>query len=646
MVEDIHILLVEDNPADVRLIREMLLASASERMLLDSVITLADALAHIEQHHYDAILLDLSLPDSHGIDTLQSITAQASNTAVVVLTGMDDESVGIEAVQTGAQDYLPKDHVDSRLLIRSIRYAIERHVTEMALRRSQEEYRSLIDDVFNTSMVAVLILDREYRVVWCNQATEIYFGIRREQLLGRDKRQLIDSDLSCVFEDPNDYSTRLLRAYEEGSFSDRFECHVIAEGDRVDRWLEHWSQPIRDGIYTGGRIEQYTDITDRKLLQFAEQEQRKFAEALHDISTLLTSSLDLKTVLEHILANLDRVVAHDSAQITIIDGDYDQVVQHRSSGRSMPVDDIQKQRQQIDYEPYARMMYQTGRYVIVGDLQAAEPLQCAARAANVRAYMGAPIQLQDEVIGFINLLCEARDFFTDEHAQRLLAFAKLAAIAIQNARLFNQSRQLAALRERQRLARELHDSVSQTLFTCRTMSETALRRWERDPARARALMEDVNQMTTTALAEMRILLLELRPATLTEVTLKHLFEQYLQPIQERREFDLRLAIDDFPPLPPDVQIALYRITQEALNNIDKHSQASLVEIRACGDANHLVLEIQDDGRGFDVGTVTSSHMGLGIMRERAHEIGASIEISSEPDSGTQIRVNWQREQES
>ena len=646
MADDIHILLVEDNPADIRLIREMLLASSNERILLDSVVTLADALAHVEQRNYDAILLDLSLPDSHGLDTLHRITAQAFNTAIVVLTGMDDESVGIEAVQTGAQDYLPKDHVDSRLLTRSIRYAIERHCTEMALRRSQEEYRSLIDDVFNTSMVAVLILDREYRVVWCNQATEIYFGISREQLLGRDKRQLIDSDLKCVFEDPDDYSTRLLRAYAEGSFSDRFECHVIAQGDRVERWLEHWSQPIRDGIYTGGRIEQYTDITDRKLLQFAEQEQREFAEALHDISTLLTSSLDLKTVLEHILASLDRVVAHDSAQITIVDGDYDQVVQHRSSGRSNPVDEVQKKRQQIDYEPYARMMYQTGRYVIVGDLQAAEPLHSAAREANVRAYIGAPIQLQDEVIGFINLLSEAGDFFTDDHAQRLLAFAKLAAIAIQNARLFNQSRQLATLQERQRLARELHDSVSQTLFTCRTMSETAVRRWDRDPVRARALMQDVNQMTTTALAEMRILLLELRPASLTEVTLKYLFEQYLQPIQERREFDLKLAIEDFPPLPPDVQMALYRITQEVLNNIDKHSQASQVEVRAYGDPDQIVLEIHDDGRGFDVSKVTPTHMGLGIMRERAQEIGASITISSEPDSGTQIRVTWQREQES
>ncbi|MFW5709809.1 MAG: response regulator [Chloroflexota bacterium] len=646
MVEGIHVLLVEDNPADVRLIQEMLLASPNERIFLNSVSTLADALARVEQNTYDAILLDLSLPDSSGINTLQRIRVPAFNTAIVVLTGMSDESVGIEAVQLGAQDYLPKDHVDRRLLIRSIRYAIERHSIEVALRHSEEEYRSLIDDVFETSMVAVLILDRAYNVVWCNQASEIYFGIGRERLLGRNKRQLIDSDLKYIFEDPDDYSTRLLRAYQDRSFSDRFECHVIAKGDRMDRWLEHWSQPIRGGLYNGGRIEQYTDITDRKRLQVAEQEQRKFAEALHDISTLLTSSLDLKTVLEHIMLSLDRVVAHDSAQISIIDGDYDQVVQHRSSDRSNPGDDVQMERKQLDYEPYARMMYQTGRYVIVGDLQAVEPLHSAARAAKVRAYMGAPIQLQDEVIGFINLLSEACDFFTDDHAQRLLAFTRLAAIAIQNARMFNQTRQLVTLRERQRLARELHDSVSQSLFTCRTMSEAAVRRLDKDPAQARALMESVNQLTTTALAEMRILLLELRPSSLVEVSLKHLFEQYLQPIQERREFDLRLAVEDFPPLPPDIQIALYRITQEALNNIDKHSQATQVVVRASGDADHLVLEIHDDGRGFDVNKVTPAQMGLGIMRERAQAIGASIEIGSELYGGTQIRVTWQREQQS
>ena len=266
-----------------------------------------------------------------------------------------------------------------------------------------------------------------------------------------------------------------------------------------------------------------------------------------------------------------------------------------------------------------------------------------ASQANIHAYIGSPIELQDEIIGFFNLFSETQDFFDEEHAERLSAFAELAAIAIQNARLFAQSQELATLEERQRLARELHDSVSQSLFTCRTMAETALRRWDKDPAGTRELVEDIYQMSMSALGEMRILLLELRPANLTNVGLKQLFEQYLQPIQDRRQFEIDLAIDDFQPLPPEVQIALYRITQEALNNIDKHAQATKVHIRAQDHADCIVLDIFDNGGGFDVEAATGTSLGLNIMKERAEAIDAKLRIQSKISKGTRISVQWPKQ---
>ena len=641
----INILLVEDDPGDARLIQEMLVESTRERLALNHASKLAEALACLSQERYDTILLDLSLPDSHGIDTLLQMEAEETDTPIIVLTGNEDESLGVEAVQMGAQDYLIKGDVSSRLLIRSIRYAIERHRAEMKLRRSEAEYRSLIDDVFDTSMVAVLILDSDFRVVWCNEATEIYFAIERERLLGRDKRKLIDDDLKCLFADPDDYAARLLKAYEEGAFTDRFECRVTPEGERTERWLEHWSQPIRDGMYTGGRIEQYTDITERKKLEFAEREQREFAEAMREISTLLTSSLDLNDVLSSILANLGEVVPHDLASITIMEDDHFQIAQTHTRGKQDTQHGvITEKRLKLDYEHYNHTMYETQRPIRIPDMQRDKRLQSAAVDANIHAYVGAPIQLQDEVIGFINLLSEKTDFFSPEHTERLVAFTKLAAIAIQNARLFDQSKKLATYEERQRLARELHDSVSQTLFTCRTMSETALRRWKKDPARAHELMKDVNQLTTMALAEMRILLLELRPTALTKVGLKQLFEQYFQPIQDRREFTLLLTIEDIPNLPPEVQIVLYRIAQEALNNIDKHANASKVEVKAINQPGQVILEIRDDGKGFEIDDIAATSFGLGIMRERANEIGASIEITSKVDQGHKLPLSGKRTQ--
>lgn len=629
---EFNILLIEDSAGDARLIREMILDVTYEHIDLNHVTTLKDGIAALEISDYDAVLLDLSLPDSHGIDTLLKMRSHAPNTAIVVLTGLDDQTVGIESVQMGAQDYLPKGDVDSKWLVRSLRYAIERHRTEMALRKSEQEYRSLIDDVFDTSMVAVLILDQSFRVVWCNEATEIYFGVKRENILGRDKRKLIDEDLKCVFADPDDYASRLLHAYDEGAFTDRFECHVVVDEGREERWLEHWSQPIREGMYSGGRIEQYTDITERKMLEVAELEQRQFAEALRDIATILTSSLDLHSVLGRVFNNLYRVLPHDSASITIVDDDHTWVATPRTDNRN-DLDIVIDNPTHTHYGSYLTHMYRTREPLIVHDMSVTD-------SSVEGSYVGAPIQLQSEIIGFVSVFSQQVEFFTEDDADHLVAFAELSAIAIQNARLYTKSQDLAMIEERQRLARELHDSVSQTLFTCQAIAESALRRWDKDPSQARELLDEVYQLTATALAEMRILLLELRPKALTQIGLKQLFEQYLQPIQTRRQFEFKLAIEDIGPLPPDVQIAFYRISQEALNNIDKHANASLVEIRAGETEDRVELHITDDGAGFSVGEVNPTSLGLNIMRERADQIQADLSIDSMIGKGTQIRVSW------
>lgn len=646
MPEPINVLLVEDNPGDAMLIRRMLLGTAQEEFRVETVSRLDDALQQLQQSAYHIVLLDLTLPDSNGLETLLRTRAEATESAIVVLTGSEDTSLGIETMQAGAQDYLSKDNVNRHLLVRTVRYAIERHTTRTALRRSEREYRSLIDDVFDTSSVAVFILDQDIHVVWCNEAAENYFGVEREHLLGRDKRQLVEDEIKYIFADPDGFAGHVLQAYNHNSFTDRFECHVLPDGDRQERWLEHWSQPIRDGMYRGGRIEQYTEITDRKRLEFAEREQRELAEAMSEISTLLTGSLDLRHVLGQILSNLGRVVPHDSASITLVDNDHYQVVEFQgSAARGTP--EIRAERSlHTDYGPYMPRMEQTGDPVIVADLQQASHIQVTAVNADMRAYIGTPIQVKEQTLGFIHLLSQHAEFFTDEHSQRLAAFSKLAAIAIQNAQLFAQSNELAALEERQRLARDLHDSVSQLLFTCRAMSEGALQRWDSDPPRARQLVTQVNQLAARALTEMRILLFELRPDALTEVGLKQLFEQYLEPIQARQEFELVLALDDLGPLPPAVQIALYRITQEALNNISKHAGASRVEVQVhesiAEDGASVRLSIRDNGRGFNIDEIAAAGFGLQNMRERAHQISAELAINSLPDQGTEITATWQR----
>ena len=314
--------------------------------------------------------------------------------------------------------------------------------------------------------------------------------------------------------------------------------------------------------------------------------------------------------------------------------DHYQVINQQSNNKLNPKELKDMTQLEIDYKPYMDKMAETSEPLVITNIE---------NNNDTHAYIGCPILLHDRVIGFINLLCKKKHLAPDKHEERLTAFSRLVAIAIQNARLFSQSKQLAAHEERQRLARDLHDSVSQTLFTCRAMSESALKRWENDPDGAYELMCDVNQLTMTALSEMRILLMELRPESLNQVSLKQLFEQYLQPIQVRRDFQMTLVIDEIPSLPPQIQLALYRITQEALNNIDKHAKATLVEVRATASPSQIQLLISDNGDGFNLDEVDSTHLGLRIMQERANEIGASIQISTKLKTGTQIKVVWNRD---
>jgi signal transduction histidine kinase len=260
---------------------------------------------------------------------------------------------------------------------------------------------------------------------------------------------------------------------------------------------------------------------------------------------------------------------------------------------------------------------------------------------GIRAAIGAPITVSGQAFGLFGIaFCEPHSPTLDE--QRVVqALAQRAALAIQNARLFEQAQQVATAEERQRLARELHDAVTQTLFSASLIAEVVPRLWERDPEQAGQRLEELRRLTRGALAEMRTLLLELRPAALIETPFGQLLRQLAEAAASRTTLVIDVqAPDEERPLAAEVQIGLYRIAQEALNNVAKHAAASRVEIHLRRRANDVDLHLIDDGRGFDPTRKPPGHLGLGIMHERARAIGARLRIVSRLGEGTRVHVHW------
>jgi len=209
-----------------------------------------------------------------------------------------------------------------------------------------------------------------------------------------------------------------------------------------------------------------------------------------------------------------------------------------------------------------------------------------------------------------------------------------------NELLQQKAAQDAVAAERSRLARELHDAVTQTLFSATLIADVLPELWEMNITEGRRRLAELHQLTRGALAEMRALLVELRPNALIEIPLPTLLRQLTEAITGRARIQIQLSVEGQRKLPADVQVGLYRITQEALNNVVKHSQATqaMVTVRL-GDT--VRLTVADNGAGFDPTTVTADHLGLKIMRERAEAIGARLSVYSEPGEGAQISVIWQ-----
>jgi PAS domain S-box-containing protein len=383
---------------------------------------------------------------------------------------------------------------------------------------------------------------------------------------------------------------------------------------------------------------------ERARLYEAERQERALAEALRDTLVALSSTWDLSELFDQILNNIDQVVQHDVADIMLIhDGTARVVRSHRYAdyGLVPSEQDMQGFSLRVADTPLLKRVADYKQPSIIEDTRTDEAWIKVHDPDLIRSTLTVPILINDEINGFLNVDSLVPHSYTPTDGKRLQAFADQAAVAIRNAQLYQSGLEMATLEERQRIARDLHDAVSQTLFSANLIAEALPRIWETQPHKALAQVGSLHQLTRAAAAEMRVLLVELRPESLTTIPLGDLLTQLGYSLPGRRNVDLSLVMRGTTKqlLPPEVQIALYRIAQESLNNTIKHGHAKQIRIRLYQAENQVMLAVTDNGRGFDTNQL-SGGIGLKSMRERANGIQATFDLKSRPGLGTRIKLIW------
>jgi signal transduction histidine kinase/predicted hydrocarbon binding protein len=430
----------------------------------------------------------------------------------------------------------------------------------------------------------------------------------------------------------------------------------LAAGETVRVGALRWQQAgvisYRDAVFAPllqdgeavGFVEVSSDATERALAQQTlEQrvhERTRELQALYDVLSAASASLELESVLERSLDAVLEVMRCEVGAVHLLD-EAGQLLK-LAAGRGIAPGFAS----QVSSVPVGRglagAVVRRGEPILVRDI-ASSPLPLhAVPAAADQNYLGVPLRSRGRTLGVLSVLGEAGRHFADEEVSLLTHIADEVGIAVENARLYRQAEQLAVMRERQRLARELHDSVTQALYSLTLLAEAARRMASSGELRqAQEPLHRLNVIAQQALKEMRLLVYELRPLVLKREGLVGALQHRLDAVEGRAGVEARLIVQGDVQLPSEVEEGLYRIAQEALNNALKHAAADALTVTIHAEGEMVTVEVVDDGIGFDVETASAGGgMGLTTMRERAETIGARLQIESTPGQGTTMSVRW------
>lgn len=544
--------------------------------------------------------------------------------------GKDGKSYYMEA-HVSPFTYKGKPHMLE--IVRDISEQVE---AERQLREREALYRG----IFETTYDGLMIFDLDGFVVEVNPASCQLWGYPYEEIIGMHGGTLVAPVSQAAFNE----AMKLNRAGKT--------YQAVGRGLRKDGTIFPFDTQTSPITYQGQphSLAAARDITEqveaRHLLEQRVQERTRELSTLLEVSHNVASTLELKPLLGLILEQLRAVVEYSGASINTLEEESlviveyrgfrppEQMVGHRfplkQAGllwemmlRSEPaiINDV------LDDTPLARIY----RGLVGGDL-------LSTSVDQIGAWMAVPLTLKEQVMGMVTFTARERGYFTTRHAALAQAITNQAAIAIANARLYEQAQALAALEERQKLARELHDSVSQALYGIALGAHSARTALQRDPEHVSEPLDYVLALAEAGLVEMRALIFELRPESLEQEGLVSALTKQGNALQARHELRVVLDLCDEPALTLAIKQELYRIAQEAMHNTVKHARARQVDLRLSQTNEAVLLEVRDDGLGFNPDGAFPGHLGLHSMRERVSHLGGMLQIESAPGNGTRIWV--------
>lgn len=484
--------------------------------------------------------------------------------------------------------------------------------------------------ILSESADAIVIIDENRRFLYANQAAGQIAGVPHEELIGRD---FLDNIAPRMHE-------TILAGFQKSltGFPGR-RSSVILRPDGTERDIEYSTMSLsHEGRPLVASI--FHDVTE-------ERQQEREASALVQIASSLTLNQPLEATLNALSESILRATRAVANSVTLVergslelktvgaagfpDGVLDAYVSTWSAAANS---DSKVVRALLDQQTY-----------IITDVVAKNlanpkyaPIHDIIKQHGWDVVVATPVVYRGESLGVLCTYFLPGTRLAASELDLLQAIANHAAVAIENQRLYQEAQGIAALEERQRLARELHDSVSQALYGIGLGARTARALVDIDPARAIEPVEYVLSLTDVGLEEMRALVFELRPEALESEGLVASIEKQVSSLHIRHEIEVDFTDCDEPDLPMAVKEAVYRIAQEAIHNTVKHSRASKLTIELNCTPEYIILDISDNGRGFDPGESFPGHLGLRSMQERAASLDGTIHIDSQPGQGVHIRT--------